>query len=155
MCVLSILVVFVQFKYHFAGFGVSQQGASVWLPRVSQSQSHKFLSAPPPPQCVTTSPVTHGLQDPPPGCVKSRSTPIKCSHKILNDDDALELFKKTLPAPALIQLAESGHAVKSRALAVIENSKGDFRLNLIALALKGKKVSFDKVLSVVNYGRLD
>ena len=32
LCVLSILVVFVQFKYHFAGFGVSQQGASVWLP---------------------------------------------------------------------------------------------------------------------------
>jgi len=70
--------------------------------------------------------------------------------KILNDDDALELFKKTLPAPALIQLAESGHAVKSRALAVIENSKGDFRLNLIALALKGKKVSFDKVLTMID-----
>merc|ERR1719213_1009261 len=30
--------------------------------------------------------------------------------KILNDDDALELFKKTLPTPALIQVAESGRA---------------------------------------------
>merc|ERR1719359_813146 len=36
--------------------------------------------------------------------------------KILNDDDALELFKKTLPTPALIQLSESGRAMKSRAL---------------------------------------
>merc|ERR1719162_19796 len=70
--------------------------------------------------------------------------------KILNDDDALELFKKTLPAPALLQLAASGHAVKARALAVIGNSKGDFRLNLIALALKGKKVSFDKVLTMID-----
>merc|ERR1719453_1163584 len=28
--------------------------------------------------------------------------------KILNDDDALELFKKTLPTPALLQLSASG-----------------------------------------------
>merc|ERR1719223_420600 len=33
--------------------------------------------------------------------------------KILNDDDALELFKKTLPAPSLMQLAVSGKALKS------------------------------------------
>merc|ERR1719262_1498867 len=32
--------------------------------------------------------------------------------KILNDDDALELFKKTLPAPALLQLEKSGRALK-------------------------------------------
>merc|ERR1719424_944509 len=70
--------------------------------------------------------------------------------KILNDDDALELFKKTLPAPSLLQLAASGRALKSRALALIGNSKGDFRLNLIALALKGKKVSFDKVLKMID-----
>merc|ERR1719284_2103194 len=35
--------------------------------------------------------------------------------KILNDDDALELFKKTLPTPALIQLTANGKEVKSRA----------------------------------------
>merc|ERR1719465_376021 len=34
--------------------------------------------------------------------------------KILNDDDALELFKKTLPSPSLLQLQASGHAVKQR-----------------------------------------
>merc|ERR1719183_1858734 len=74
--------------------------------------------------------------------------------KILNDDDALEMFKKTLPTPALLQLSENGHAVKARALATLSNSingeKGDFRLNLIALALKGKKVSFDKVLVMID-----
>merc|ERR1719217_2046548 len=33
--------------------------------------------------------------------------------KILNDDDALELFKKTLPTPSLIQMTSSGKAVKA------------------------------------------
>merc|ERR1719163_2000448 len=68
--------------------------------------------------------------------------------KILNDDDALDLFKKTLPTPSLLQVAATGKAVKSQALALLETRRGakngDFRLNLIALALKGKKVSFDK-----------
>merc|ERR1719331_3827836 len=70
--------------------------------------------------------------------------------KILNDDDALELFKKTLPAPSLIQLSESGKALKSQALIALQKGKGDFRLNLISLALKGKKVSFDKVLVMID-----
>merc|ERR1719265_362699 len=70
--------------------------------------------------------------------------------KILNDDDALELFKKTLPAPSLIQLSTSNQAIKSQALSVLQKSKGDFRLNLISLALKGKKVSFDKVLKMID-----
>merc|ERR550514_260379 len=65
--------------------------------------------------------------------------------KILNDDDALELFKKTLPTPSLIQLTTTSKAVKSRALEVLQKSSGDYRLNLISLALRGKKVSFDKV----------
>jgi len=69
--------------------------------------------------------------------------------KILNDDDALELFKKTLPTPSLLQLAASGKVVKSRALAALQGH-GDFRLNLISLALKGKKVSFDKVLAMID-----
>merc|ERR1719327_2491517 len=48
--------------------------------------------------------------------------------KILNDDDALELFKKTLPSPSLIQLAETSKEVKARALSVLKKNKGDFRL---------------------------
>jgi chromosome segregation ATPase len=70
--------------------------------------------------------------------------------KILNDDDALELFKKTLPAPSLLQLTNTAKAVKEHALVALQKSKGDFRLNLIALALKGKKVSFDKVLTMID-----
>jgi len=70
--------------------------------------------------------------------------------KILNDDDALELFKKTLPAPSLMQITESGRAIKGRALVALQTSKGDFRLNLISLALKGKKVSFDKVIAMID-----
>jgi len=70
--------------------------------------------------------------------------------KILNDDDALELFKKTLPTPSLLQLTASAQVVKLRALSALKEGHGDFRLNLIALALKGKKVSFDKVLGMID-----
>merc|ERR1719324_606847 len=70
--------------------------------------------------------------------------------KILNDDDALELFKKTLPTPSLLQLTTSSKAVKAQALSALQKSSGDFRLNLIALALKGKKVSFDKVITMID-----
>jgi len=70
--------------------------------------------------------------------------------KILNDDDALELFKKTLPTPSLLQVTATGKAVKAQALEQLTKSTGDFRLNLIALALKGKKVSFDKVITMID-----
>merc|ERR1712050_213149 len=36
--------------------------------------------------------------------------------KILNDDDALELFKKTLPTPSLLQVKTNGKAMKQRAV---------------------------------------
>merc|ERR1719420_1930802 len=40
--------------------------------------------------------------------------------KVLNDDDALELFKKTLPgASFLFQIAESDADVRSRALSAL------------------------------------
>jgi len=50
----------------------------------------------------------------------------------------------------LLQLTSNARAVKSRAIAALQQNKGDFRLNLIALALKGKKVSFAKVLTMVD-----
>jgi septal ring factor EnvC (AmiA/AmiB activator) len=41
--------------------------------------------------------------------------------------------------------------MKSRALTVLEQGKSkDFRLNLISLALKGKKVSFEKVIGMID-----
>merc|ERR1740138_1925140 len=73
--------------------------------------------------------------------------------KILNDDDSLELFKKTLPTPSLLQLNTNNRASKQRALAALQQAsngvKRDFRLDLISLALKGKKVSFEKVLKMI------
>merc|ERR1719361_1056720 len=40
--------------------------------------------------------------------------------KILNDDDALELFKKTLPSPSLLQMMISSKEVKRQALEVLD-----------------------------------
>merc|ERR1719337_280047 len=40
--------------------------------------------------------------------------------KLLNDDDALELFKKTLPTPSLLQLQTNRQAMKKRALAALQ-----------------------------------
>merc|ERR1719197_1598929 len=40
--------------------------------------------------------------------------------KILNDDDALELFKKTLPTPSLLQLKTSGRATRKRAVVALQ-----------------------------------
>jgi len=71
--------------------------------------------------------------------------------KILNDDDALELFKKTLPAPALIQIQESSKEMVNRAVAALKSAGvKDYRLDLVSLALKGRKFSFDKVLKMVD-----
>merc|ERR1719163_370487 len=70
--------------------------------------------------------------------------------KILNDDDALELFKKTLPGSASFMQVESG--VAQQALAIIKASQraGRPELNFLALALQGKKVNFSKVLKMID-----
>merc|ERR1719473_2310503 len=64
--------------------------------------------------------------------------------KILNDDDALELFKKTLPSPALLQTAVGQKQMRARALQVLQNlrHKQGGRFDAILLAIEGKKVSF-------------
>merc|ERR1719473_668910 len=48
--------------------------------------------------------------------------------KILNDDDALDLFKKTLPSPSLLQLTTTSRAMRLSAAAVLQENKGDYRL---------------------------
>merc|ERR1719221_2599863 len=70
--------------------------------------------------------------------------------KILNDDDALELFKKTLPTPSLLQTTESSKQMKKNALAALKSSKGDSRLNLIALALRGQSKGFEKIVKLID-----
>merc|ERR1719379_2632410 len=86
---------------------------------------------------------------------KTRAEELLALHetiKILNDDDALDLFKKTLPSPSLLQVAVRGTEVKQRALEALQASRHhrDSRLDLIALALRGKKVDFGKVLSMID-----
>jgi hypothetical protein len=72
--------------------------------------------------------------------------------KVLNDDDALELFKKALPAGrAFVQVQVSSGATRARALAAIRKvqriAKTDLpRLDFIALAIQGKKIGFGKVI---------
>lgn len=75
--------------------------------------------------------------------------------KILNDDDALELFKKTLPsASSLMQLQVSALASKRRALTVLKDfmkeQPSHNHVAFIALALEGKKVGFDKVIKMID-----
>jgi len=72
--------------------------------------------------------------------------------KILNDDDALELFKKTLPSPSLLQTRVGMQQVRVQALKALAGSHGrrDPRLDFIALALRGKKVSFAKVIAMID-----
>jgi hypothetical protein len=94
--------------------------------------------------------------------VKTRSDELAAlaeTIKILNDDDALELFKKTLPSPSasLMQVRVSNAQVRKSALAVIRgaraeraNSRHRAQFDLLELALTGKKVSFAKVLKMID-----
>jgi len=79
--------------------------------------------------------------------------------KTLNDDDALELFKKTLPsasASSFVQIQVSAKAVVRRAQSEIKRarlraaSQHRAKIDLIALALSGKKVEFTKVLKLID-----
>merc|ERR1719313_232521 len=71
--------------------------------------------------------------------------------KILNDDDALELFKKTLPSPALLQMRVSSSEVRKRAAEVLGAGRArDARVALIQMALRGGKVTFEKVIGMID-----
>merc|ERR1719183_3338808 len=74
--------------------------------------------------------------------------------KLLNSDDALELFKKTLPgAASLLQLKVDSSSLKKHALAAlrsVRDSKHRPQIDLISLALHGKKVSFDGVIKMID-----
>jgi len=71
--------------------------------------------------------------------------------KMLNDDDALELFKKTLPgASAFLQLQVSEKEVRAQALSALKTGAPDYRVDLISLAIKGKKVSMTKVIKMID-----
>jgi len=69
--------------------------------------------------------------------------------KVLNDDDALDLFKKTLPSPSLLQVTRSKQEVAREALKTLKATKGA-DLGFIELALQGKKVGFEKVIKMID-----
>ena len=82
--------------------------------------------------------------------------------KVLNDDDALDLFKKTLPgasASSFVQV-HTGKSVQDKALGVLReagksiNKKDRRGLDLLVLALSGKRAlsqgGFDKVVKMID-----
>jgi len=72
--------------------------------------------------------------------------------KLLNDDDALELFKKTLPSASFLQLQVTSKDQMRRARHVLRSSTRvrDFRLDLISMSMQGRKVNFGKVLGMLD-----
>jgi len=76
--------------------------------------------------------------------------------KVLNDDDALELFKKTLPgaSASFLQIQVSASAMKANALSFIQEAQRSSMqrrpaLDFISLALKGKKMGFEKIIGMI------
>jgi len=71
--------------------------------------------------------------------------------KMLNDDDALDLFKKTLPSPAasFMQVQVTEAALRSRARAILQGARGQ-RLDLVEMALRGRKIGFEEVCKMID-----
>jgi len=77
--------------------------------------------------------------------------------KVLNDDDSLELFKKTLPSASssFAQLQMGSSAQRADALAAIRKAqqkygRGRPELDFVALAIQGKKIGFGKVIGMID-----
>merc|ERR1719235_306041 len=76
--------------------------------------------------------------------------------KILNDDDALDLFKKTLPSASLMQVPVRKGELRKRALILLQRARNEVdrprrsNLSLLILALSGKKVSMTKVIKMID-----
>merc|ERR1740123_69065 len=77
--------------------------------------------------------------------------------KVLNDDESLELFKKTLPSASssLVQLHSDISSQRAQAWAKVREAQRKYgrsrpELDFLALAIQGKKVSFDKVTVMID-----
>jgi len=77
--------------------------------------------------------------------------------KLLNNDDALELFKKAMPSKSssFVQLTMGVASMRSRALRVLRKAMQASKqarpgLDFISLAIQGKKVGFDKVMTMID-----
>merc|ERR1719428_1225575 len=72
--------------------------------------------------------------------------------KVLNDDDSLELFKKTLPSASasFVQIKVTSSSMRERALAALKRAPHSVHLDFIALAIQGRKIGFEKVISMID-----
>jgi predicted nucleic acid-binding Zn-ribbon protein len=76
--------------------------------------------------------------------------------KVLNDDDALDIFKKTLPSPkSFIQLGMTSAQMASTAAAWVASAAGmeqgrSTQLSLISYMLRTGKIDFSKVLKMID-----
>jgi len=77
--------------------------------------------------------------------------------KILNDDDALEMFKKTLPgaSASFVQMAVNTNAVRAKAALMLEkiaksDSPHQHQIDFVMLALRGKTQGFEKVIKMID-----
>merc|ERR1719333_1186387 len=92
--------------------------------------------------------------------IKTRALELAAIHdtiKLLNDDDALELFKKTLPSPTLLQMQTRTTQLRHKAIRLLQEARKhrgskahSADLDLIALALSGRSVDFTKVLKMID-----
>jgi len=76
--------------------------------------------------------------------------------ELLNSDDALEMFKKVLPSASLVQVTVQNKEVRHQAAALVQQAVGKsgkgnrVGMELIALALGSKTVSFEKVIKMID-----
>merc|ERR1719486_789270 len=76
--------------------------------------------------------------------------------KVLNDDDALELFKKTLPgAASFVEVKVTAGALRQHALSALKlihshGQKRDPRVDLIEMAMRGGKMGFGKIIKMID-----
>lgn len=91
--------------------------------------------------------------------VKVRADELAAIHetiKILNDDDALELFKKTLPSASFAQVRAGWTQAKQRVLLLLRGAEQAPRrgsgtdVRFLELALMGTKVDFTKVFKMID-----
>jgi hypothetical protein len=76
--------------------------------------------------------------------------------KMLNDDDALDLFKKALPSAAaasFVQVTARTTTLRARALSMLHEARKHQKstaLDFVALALHGQKGGFDNVIALID-----
>merc|ERR1712187_370776 len=86
--------------------------------------------------------------------VKTRAEELKAlaeTIRLLNDDDALDLFKSTL---SLAQVQRSAESVRTNALAILKAARHPAGqrawMDLLSLALTGKSTDFGKVIKMID-----